>query len=87
MGVMALFLPCLWCYLPAKGCLKLCQGCYDRVNRPGCRCKNSNTVCCKVPTVPPGTLKSQHSIINQEYYSKKNCFSTFFFNTHMQPTK
>ncbi|XP_004680131.1 PREDICTED: protein sprouty homolog 2 [Condylura cristata] len=53
MGVMSLFLPCLWCYLPAKGCLKLCQGCYDRVNRPGCRCKNSNTVCCKVPTVPP----------------------------------
>ncbi|XP_038615699.1 protein sprouty homolog 2 [Tachyglossus aculeatus] len=53
MGVMSLFLPCLWCYLPARGCLKLCQGCYDRVNRPGCRCKNSNTVCCKVPNVPP----------------------------------
>ncbi|NWX78523.1 SPY2 protein, partial [Alca torda] len=53
MGVVSLFLPCLWCYLPAKGCLKLCQGCYDRVNRPGCRCKHSNTVCCKVPSVPP----------------------------------
>uniref|UniRef100_A0A8D2DZS0 Protein sprouty homolog 2 n=1 Tax=Sciurus vulgaris TaxID=55149 RepID=A0A8D2DZS0_SCIVU len=53
MGVLSLFLPCLWCYLPAKGCLKLCQGCYDRANRPGCRCKNSNTVCCKVPPVPP----------------------------------
>ncbi|XP_007061325.2 protein sprouty homolog 2 [Chelonia mydas] len=53
MGVVSLFLPCLWCYLPAKGCLKLCQGCYDRVNRPGCRCKHSNTVCCKVPSIPP----------------------------------
>uniref|UniRef100_A0A7M4FKI0 Protein sprouty homolog 2 n=1 Tax=Crocodylus porosus TaxID=8502 RepID=A0A7M4FKI0_CROPO len=53
MGVVSLFLPCLWCYLPAKGCLKLCQGCYDRVNRPGCRCKHSNTVCCKVPNIPP----------------------------------
>ncbi|XP_010144503.1 PREDICTED: protein sprouty homolog 2 [Buceros rhinoceros silvestris] len=52
MGVVSLFLPCLWCYLPATGCLKLCQGCYDRVNRPGCRCKHSNTVCCKVPSVP-----------------------------------
>ncbi|XP_005999743.1 protein sprouty homolog 2 [Latimeria chalumnae] len=53
MGVMSLILPCLWCYLPARGCLKLCQGCYDRVNRPGCRCKHTNTVCCKVPNVPP----------------------------------
>ncbi|XP_053559604.1 protein sprouty homolog 1 [Bombina bombina] len=51
MGVMSLFLPCLLCYPPAKGCLKLCRGCYDRVNRPGCRCKNSNTVYCKLDDV------------------------------------
>ncbi|NP_001082238.1 sprouty RTK signaling antagonist 2 S homeolog isoform X1 [Xenopus laevis] len=56
-GVMALFLPCLWCYLPAKGCLKLCQGCYDRVNRPGCQCKRSNTVCLKVPHLQPRNLE------------------------------
>ncbi|XP_053563823.1 protein sprouty homolog 2 [Bombina bombina] len=56
-GVMAMFLPCLWCYLPAKGCLKLCQGCYDRVNRPGCRCKRSNTVYCKVPQLQPRNLE------------------------------
>ncbi|XP_068124008.1 protein sprouty homolog 2 [Hyperolius riggenbachi] len=48
-GVMSMFLPCLWCYLPAKGCLKMCEGCYDQAKRPGCRCKRSNTVCCKVP--------------------------------------
>ncbi|XP_072114851.1 protein sprouty homolog 2 [Mobula birostris] len=57
MGLMSLLMPCLWCYLPAKGCLKLCQGCYDRVNRPGCRCRNSNTVCCKVPSLPPRNLE------------------------------
>ncbi|XP_078066503.1 protein sprouty homolog 2 [Mustelus asterias] len=47
MGFISILLPCLWCYLPAKGCLRLCQGCYDGVKRPGCRCKNSNTVCRK----------------------------------------
>ncbi|XP_043928855.1 protein sprouty homolog 2 [Protopterus annectens] len=57
MGAVSLFLPCLWCYLPAKGCLKLCQVCYDRVKRPGCQCKRSNTVCCKVPLVPPRTCE------------------------------
>ncbi|KAG7463754.1 hypothetical protein MATL_G00180000 [Megalops atlanticus] len=44
MGILSLFMPCLLCYLPAKGCLRLCQGCYDRVKRPGCRCKNTNIV-------------------------------------------
>ncbi|GCC34459.1 protein sprouty homolog 2 [Chiloscyllium punctatum] len=57
MGFMSLVMPCLWCYLPAKGCLKLCQGCYNRINRPGCHCKNSNTVCCKVPSLPPRNLE------------------------------
>ncbi|XP_018106065.1 sprouty RTK signaling antagonist 1 L homeolog isoform X2 [Xenopus laevis] len=57
MGVMSIFLPCLLCYPPAKGCLKLCRECYDRVNRPGCRCKNSNTVYCKLDDVPRGQGK------------------------------
>ncbi|AWP11677.1 hypothetical protein SMAX5B_019079 [Scophthalmus maximus] len=48
MGLMSVLFPCLLCYLPVKGCLKACQGCHDRVNRPGCRCKNSNTVYCKL---------------------------------------
>ncbi|KAI7811258.1 protein sprouty homolog 2 [Triplophysa rosa] len=39
-SVLALFLPCLLCYLPAKGCVALCQACYDCTNRPGCRCHN-----------------------------------------------
>ncbi|MBN3305849.1 protein sprouty homolog 2 [Amia ocellicauda] len=57
MGLMSLFLPCLLCYLPAKGCLKLGQGCYDQVKRPGCRCKNTNTVCCKISKVPARNLE------------------------------
>ncbi|KAA0722718.1 Protein sprouty -like protein 2 [Triplophysa tibetana] len=39
-SVMSLFLPCLLCYLPAKGCVALCQACYNCTNRPGCRCHN-----------------------------------------------
>ncbi|XP_020365412.1 protein sprouty homolog 4 [Rhincodon typus] len=51
MGAMSVFLPCLLCYLPATGCVKLSQKFYDTVSRPGCRCKNSNSVYCKVPEV------------------------------------
>lgn len=48
MGLMSAFFPCLLCYLPAKGCVNACDACHDRVHRPGCRCKNSNTVYCKL---------------------------------------
>ncbi|KAL2087981.1 hypothetical protein ACEWY4_016809 [Coilia grayii] len=47
LGALALLLPCLLCYLPAKGCLSLCQLCHDRATRPGCRCKNTDVVHCK----------------------------------------
>ncbi|XP_067160844.1 protein sprouty homolog 4 [Apteryx mantelli] len=47
MGALSLVLPCLLCYLPATGCVKLSQRCYDRVSRPGCRCRNTNSVICK----------------------------------------
>ncbi|KAM9377490.1 protein sprouty homolog 1 [Pholidichthys leucotaenia] len=53
MGLMSVLFPCLLCYPPIKGCLKACQGCYDRVKRPGCRCKNSNTVYCKLESWAP----------------------------------
>ncbi|XP_036914471.1 protein sprouty homolog 1 [Sturnira hondurensis] len=52
MGAMSLLLPCLLCYPPAKACLKLCRGCYDWARRPGCRCKNSNAVYCKLDSGP-----------------------------------
>ncbi|XP_012693212.2 protein sprouty homolog 4 [Clupea harengus] len=39
MAALSLALPCLLCYLPAVGCAKLSQKCYDGAQRPGCRCK------------------------------------------------
>lgn len=39
-SLLSLCFPCLLCYLPAKGCVAAGQSCYDRVTRPGCRCKN-----------------------------------------------
>uniref|UniRef100_A0A8D1CUS9 Sprouty RTK signaling antagonist 4 n=1 Tax=Sus scrofa TaxID=9823 RepID=A0A8D1CUS9_PIG len=47
MGALSLVLPCLLCYLPATGCVKLAQRGYDRLRRPGCRCKHTNSVICK----------------------------------------
>ncbi|XP_034410914.1 protein sprouty homolog 2 [Cyclopterus lumpus] len=46
-SLFSLFFPCLLCYLPAKGCVATCQSCYDRVARPGCRCKNTRPVHCE----------------------------------------
>ncbi|XP_061745125.1 protein sprouty homolog 2 [Nerophis ophidion] len=40
-ALMAAALPCLLCHLPARGCVAVCQGCYDRATRPGCRCENA----------------------------------------------
>lgn len=37
-SLLSLLFPCLLCYLPAKGCIAVCQSCYDHVSRPGCRC-------------------------------------------------
>lgn len=37
-SLLSLLFPCLLCYLPAKGCVAVCQSCYDQVSRPGCRC-------------------------------------------------
>lgn len=48
MGLLALCLPCLCCYPPARLCLALCRCAHDRATRPGCRCSNTNTVCRKI---------------------------------------
>lgn len=34
----ALLLPCLWCYLPLKGCAGVVAACYARYHHSGCRC-------------------------------------------------
>ncbi|MCI4393555.1 hypothetical protein PGIGA_G00158820 [Pangasianodon gigas] len=41
-AAMALVLPCLLCYGPARGCLALCQLCHAHTHRTGCRCKSQH---------------------------------------------
>ncbi|XP_033631481.1 protein sprouty homolog 2-like [Asterias rubens] len=38
MGMISLVLPCLWCYLPGRGCISSCKLCFAR---DGCKCKES----------------------------------------------
>lgn len=45
-SLLSLLFPCLLCYLPAKGCVAVCQCCYDQVSQPGCRCKNTHRIHC-----------------------------------------
>ncbi|KAL6115397.1 spry2 [Pungitius sinensis] len=46
-SLLSLLFPCLLCYLPAKGCVAVCQSCYDRSARPGCRCGSANPKRCE----------------------------------------
>ncbi|XP_060612232.2 protein sprouty homolog 3 [Anolis sagrei] len=57
MTFLSVLMPCLCCYFPTLGCLKLCQRGYDAVKRPGCRCRNhTNTVCRKISSSSGATL-------------------------------
>ncbi|XP_062997756.1 protein sprouty homolog 3 [Elgaria multicarinata webbii] len=57
MSFLSLLMPCLCCYFPTVGCLKLCQRGYDAVKRPGCRCPNhTNTVCRKISSSSGATF-------------------------------
>ncbi|XP_072320251.1 protein sprouty homolog 2 [Eucyclogobius newberryi] len=49
-SLLALLFPCLLCYLPARTCVSVCQSCYDRASRPGCRCKDSKLRAQDLPT-------------------------------------
>lgn len=61
MAALSFVLPCLVCYLPATGLAKLGQKCYDKVSRPGCRCKSlqGTTNVCKSVEAKVGTLQKQ----------------------------
>eukprot|EP00073_Rattus_norvegicus_P033405 XP_008756942.2 PREDICTED: protein sprouty homolog 3-like [Rattus norvegicus] len=64
MGVISVFLPCLCCYLPTRGCLRLCQRGYDSLRRPGCRCKmHTNTVCRKMSSGGSPCPKAQEKSV------------------------
>eukprot|EP00096_Caligus_rogercresseyi_P008561 TRINITY_DN2758_c0_g1_i1.p1 TRINITY_DN2758_c0_g1~~TRINITY_DN2758_c0_g1_i1.p1 ORF type:complete len:286 (+),score=112.31 TRINITY_DN2758_c0_g1_i1:387-1244(+) len=38
LGALSLVLPCLWCYLPLRGCLRLANYVYGRASLTGCTC-------------------------------------------------
>ncbi|CAL1528027.1 unnamed protein product [Lymnaea stagnalis] len=42
MGMMALCLPCLWTYWPAKACLAASTSCYSHCRRKGCQCNDKH---------------------------------------------
>lgn len=49
---------------------------------PGAGVKTPTQFAAKFPLSHPGTLKNQHSIVNQECYSNKDCSFFFLFNTY-----
>ncbi|CAM1302854.1 SPRY2 (predicted) [Pycnogonum litorale] len=48
MSLLSFVLPCLWCYCPMKGCVKLCELCYSKVTNHGCTCSKDKK---KVKTI------------------------------------
>ena len=40
MGLMSVFMPCLWLYLPGRMCIYGCKRCYAQ-GRHGCKCKDT----------------------------------------------
>lgn len=39
LGVMSLFLPCLFCYWPCRGLVQICESCHQYYSSQGCRCQ------------------------------------------------
>ncbi|KAG7252581.1 hypothetical protein CRUP_003423 [Coryphaenoides rupestris] len=56
----------LCCYPPARLCLALCRGVHDRAARPGCRCRNTNTVCRKISASRRGGYPALRSTASLE---------------------
>lgn len=42
MAMMAVCLPCLCLYWPAKGAIKACTACYNKCRKKGCQCKSNS---------------------------------------------
>lgn len=64
MGLLGLVLPCLWCYLPLRGCANATQGVYQRCTATGCRCSSSTSpnieaYTCDMPTSTPPKMSDK----------------------------
>lgn len=60
LSVLSLFLPCLCCYWPMRGCVSLCAKCYAKHSRHGCRCNNNTTS----PSSTNNSFNSRQNIMN-----------------------
>lgn len=54
LGALSLVLPCLWCYWPMRGCVSLCEKCYGKVARRGCRCQQIGSTSSMFPIASGG---------------------------------
>ncbi|XP_014665085.1 PREDICTED: protein sprouty homolog 2-like isoform X2 [Priapulus caudatus] len=52
-GLLTLLLPCLFCYWPLRGCVKLCEKGYNQCHRHGCGCQPR-------PHVQPQESRDKH---------------------------
>lgn len=59
LSVLSVFLPCLCCYWPMRGCVSLCAKCYAKHSRHGCRCNNN-----VVPNSTNNSFNSRQNIIS-----------------------
>lgn len=67
LGALSMFLPCLCCYWPMRGCVSLCAKCYANRNRPGCQCKIS-----AFPNNVNNSFTSRQIIANSDYPSNQD---------------
>ncbi|XP_064541315.1 protein sprouty [Drosophila montana] len=63
LGALSIVLPCLWCYWPMRGCIKLCEKCYARFAGRGCRCQGNNANNCGSSAGGIGSTSSMMPIV------------------------
>ena len=39
LGLLSIFLPCLFCYWPCRGLVQICESCHQYYSSHGCRCQ------------------------------------------------
>lgn len=54
LSALSVVLPCLWCYWPMRGCVAMCEKCYGRFGRRGCRCQQIGSTSSMFPITSIG---------------------------------
>lgn len=76
MGLMSLLVPCLWCYLPLRGCAKATQAVYERCNASGCRCPPGNGRPANAAAAPASVNNRVNPVISSEPASTSSVTSS-----------